>query len=378
MAWRGQAVAFGKPFIDFVHAFIDGLQVRVSPLIAACLSTSNLARPAGRLLTSRAVWRLPGAAAALLLPALATQGALAQQPLPTPRIGILSPYAASGSSFQEDIRAGLTDLGYVEGTTVEFESRFADGQTDRLPALAGELVQLKVDVIVTTTAPAVRAAMQVTATIPIVIGGVDDAVAQGFVASLAEPGGNITGTSWLDAELSGKRLDLLKQALPEVSRIGVLREAIGGGASARAVMTAGQTLGVQVYILELRAPNELVDAFSEMTRMEVGALNVLPSPMIATEASRIVHLASQHRLPAIFPDRHFIEEGGLMSYGPRLPDMYRRAATYVDRILKGAKPAELPVEQPTVFELVVSLRSARLLGLSLSESILVRADEVIE
>jgi len=378
MARRGRAVAAGRPIEDIAHAFVGGPPVQVSPLFAAFLSTSSLARLIQRLLTPKAAWRLPGTAAALLLLALATESALAQQGPRTPRIGILSPYAASGSSFQEDIKAGLTDLGYVEGTTVEFDSIFADGQTDRLPALAAELVRLKVDVIVTTTAPAVRAAMQVTATIPIVIGGVDDAVEQGFVASLAKPDGNVTGTSWLDAELSGKRLDLLKQALPEVSRIGVLREAIGGGASARAVMTAGQTLGVQVYLLELRAPNELVDAFSEMTRMEVGALNVLPSPMIATEASQIVHLASQHQLPAIFPDRHFVEEGGLMSYGPSLPDMYRRTATYVDRILEGARPAELPVEQPTVFELVVSLRSAKLLGLSLSESILVRADEVIE
>ena len=200
-----------------------------------------------------------------------------------------------------------------------------------------ELVQLKVDVIVTTTVPAVRAAKQATTVIPIVIGGVDDAVEQGFVTSLAKPGGNITGTSWLNAELSGKRLDLLKQALPAITRIGVLREAVGGGASARAVMIAAQSLGVQAYILELRAPNELDDAFSDLVRMEVGGLNVLQSPMITSETSRIAYLASHHRLPAIFPDRRFIEAGGLMSYGPNLPTMYRRAATYVDRILKGAK-----------------------------------------
>ena len=319
----------------------------------------------------------PVAVASLML-GLTIQCAPAQEVPRTPRVGILSPYAADGSSFQDDVKRGLIDLGYVEGESIKFESIFADGRTDQLSALASELVQRKVDVIVTTTAPAVRAATQATAVIPIVIGGVDDAVEQGFVASLAKPGGNTTGTSWLDAELSGKRLDLLKQALPEILRIAALREAVGGGASARAVMLAAQSLGMQVYLWELRAPNELADVFSDMARMQVGGLNVLQSPMITSETTRIVRLASQYRVPAIFPDRRFIEAGGLMSYGPNLPSMYRRAATYVDRILKGAKPAELPVEQPTSFELVVSLRTARLLGLSLSESILVRADEVIE
>jgi len=302
----------------------------------------------------------------------------AQEFAATRRVGILSPYAASGSSFQDDVKRGLADLGYIEGKTITFELRFADGQTDRLPELARVLAGLKVDVIVTTTAPAVRAAMQATTTIPIVIGAVDDAVEQGFVASLAKPGGNVTGTSWLNAELAGKRLDFLKQAFPNLTRVGILREAVGGGASARAVMIAAQRLGMQAHILELRAPNELDDAFSELARIRVGALNVLDSPMITTETSRIADLASRYRLAAIFPNRRFIEAGGLMSYGPSLPTMYRRAATYVDRILRGAKPAELPVEQPTIFELVVSLRAAKLMGLSLSETILVRADEVIE
>jgi putative ABC transport system substrate-binding protein len=302
----------------------------------------------------------------------------AQESSRLPRVGILSPYAAEVSSFEDDVKRGLTDLGYVEGQSIVFETIFADGRTDQLPALASELVERKVDIMVTTTAPAVRAAKQATSDIPIVIGGVDDAVEQGFVASLAKPGGNITGTSWLNAELSGKRLDILKQAFPEASRIGVLREAVGGGASARAVMLAAQSLGVQVYLWELRAPDELPDVFSDMARMEVVALNVLQSPMITSEATRIVRLASQDRLAAIYPDRRFIEVGGLMSYGPSLPSMYRRAATYVDRILKGAKPAEMPVEQPTLFELVVSLRTATLQGLSISETILVRADEVIE
>ncbi|MFL6933926.1 MAG: ABC transporter substrate-binding protein [Xanthobacteraceae bacterium] len=338
----------------------------------------DVSRQAGHSTALTRVGGLLRIATALLLFGVTEQAALAQQASQVPRIGILSPYAASGSSFQDDIKRGLTDLGYVEGTTVVYESRFGDGRTDQLPALAADLVRLKVDVIVTTTASAVRAAMQVTATIPIVIGGVDDAVEQGFVASLANPGGNVTGSSWLNVELSGKRLEILKQALPGLSRVAVLREAVGAGATARAVMTAAQGLGVQAIILEVRAPNELDDAFSEMRRIGVGALSVLESPMITTEASRIAYLSLLHRIPAIFPDRRFLEAGGLMSYGPSLPRMYRRAATYVDRILKGAKPAELPVEQPTVFGLAVNQRAARLLGVSLSETILVRADEVIE
>ena len=338
----------------------------------------DASRQAGHLTALTRVRSLLRIATALLLFGLAERGALAQQASQVARIGILSPYAASGSSFQDDVKRGLTDLGYVEGTTVIYESRFGNGRTDQLPALATDLVRLKADVIVTTTASAVRAAMQATPTIPIVVGGVDDAVEQGFVASLANPGGNVTGSSWLNVELSGKRLEILKQALPGLSRVAVLREAVGAGATARAVMIAAQGLGVQASILEVRAPNELDDAFSEMRRIGVGALSVLESPMITTEASRIAYLSLLHRIPAIFPDRRFLEAGGLMSYGPSLPRMYRRAATYVDRILKGAKPAELPVEQPTVFGLAVNQRAARLLGLSLSETILVRADEVIE
>ena len=333
---------------------------------------------AGRSTASRRAAGLRWAVTTLLLLDLTAQAALAQQASQVPRVGILSPYVVSASSFQDDVKRGLTDLGYVEGATVLYETRFADGRTDRLPALATDLVRLKVDVIVTTTAPAVRAAMQATTAIPIVIGGVDDAVEQGFVASLAKPGGNVTGTSWLNVELSAKRLDLLKQALPGLSRIALLREAVGAAAMASAAMTAAQALGLQVYILDVRAPNELDDAFSEMSRIGVGALSVLESPMITAEGSRIADLALRHRIPAIFSDRRFLEAGGLMSYGPSFPRMYRQAATYIDRIIKGAKPAELPVEQPTLFALVVSQRSARFLGLSLSEVILVQADEIVE
>ena len=321
------------------------------------------------------IWRL---AIALLLLGVTAQAGRARQASQMARIGILSPYAASASSFQEYVKGGLADLGYIEGRTVAYVSRFADGRTDQLPALAADLVQLNVDVIVTATAPAVRAAMQATTAIPILISDVDDAVEQGFVASLAKPGGNVTGTSWLNAELSGKRLDVLKQALPGVSRIAVLREAVGSGATGRALMAAAERLGVHVSLMELRTPSELDDVFSEMKRTGVGAVYVLQSPMMMTEASRIADLASRHRIPAVFPDRRFLDAGGLMSYGPSLPSMYLRAAAYLDRILKGANPAELPVEQPTVFELVINLRAAKALGLDLPPSLLARADEVIE
>src|SRR6516165_2490535 len=318
------------------------------------------------------------AAVILLALDVAVRSAVAQPASHVPRVGVLSPYAVTGSSFQDDVKRGLADLGYVEGATVTYEAKFADGRTDRLPILANDLVQLKVNVIVTTTAPAVRAAMGATAAIPIVMGGVDDAVEQGFVASLAKPGGNVTGASWLNVQLTAKRLDLLKQALPGLSRVAVLREAIGAGVTARAVMLAAQTLNLQVFILEVRASNELDDAFSEMTRIGVGALSVLESPLMVAESKRVADLALQHRIPAIFPERRFLAAGGLISYGPSLPTTYRQAANYIDRILKGAKPGDLPVEQPTQFVLVVNQRCAKLLGLSLPEAILLRADDIIE
>jgi putative tryptophan/tyrosine transport system substrate-binding protein len=346
--------------------------------VEACASKKSFFQPAFALVRSRSSALSSVAVVVLLFLTLIAPPALPQQSSRVPRVGILSPYTASGSSFQDDIKRGLIDLGHLEGKTVEFKSRFADGRTDQLARLAMELVELKMDVIVTTTAPAVRAAKQATSTVPIVMGEVDDAVEQGFIASLARPGGNVTGTSWLNAELSGKRLDLLKQALPGLSRVGVLREAVAGGASSHAIMTAARALGVQVYIWELRLPNELDDVFSDMVRNRVDALSVLQSPMIATETSRIVQLAAQQRLLAIFPDRPFIEAGGLMSYGPSLPTMYRRAASYVDRILKGAKPSQLPVEQPTAFELVINLKTAKALGLEITPMLLARADEVIE
>jgi putative ABC transport system substrate-binding protein len=292
-----------------------------------------------------------------------------------PRVGLLSP---SADFFLITFRQGLRELNYIEGRNISLEYRSAEGRANRLFDLAAELVHLKVNVMVTITSPGVRAAKQATTTIPIVMVGVDDAVEQGFVASLARPGGNITGTSWLNPELSGKRLELLKETFPKVSRVAVLREAVGGASSLRATMEAARVLGVHLQILELRDPNELDSAFAAMTRERVGALDVLPGLMITGYMRQIVDLAAKARLPVIFPDGQFVESGGLISYGPSVPDLYRRAATYVDKILKGAKPADLPVEQPTTFELVINLKTAKQIGLTIPPNVLARADKVIK
>jgi putative ABC transport system substrate-binding protein len=292
-----------------------------------------------------------------------------------PRVGLLSP---SADFFLITFRQGLRELNYIEGRNISLEYRSAEGRANRLFDLAAELVHLKVNVMVTITSPGVRAAKQATTTIPIVMVGVDDAVEQGFVASLARPGGNITGTSWLNPELSGKRLELLKETFPKVSRVAVLREAVGGASSLRATMEAARVLGVHLQILELRDPNELDSAFAAMTRERVGALDVLPGLMITGYMRQIVDLAAKARLPVIFPDGQFVESGGLMSYGPSVPDLYRCAATYVDKILKGAKPADLPVEQPTTFELVINLKTAKQSGLTIPPNVLARADKVIK
>jgi putative ABC transport system substrate-binding protein len=288
-----------------------------------------------------------------------------------PRVGVLSP---SADFFLNAFRQGLRELNYVEGRNISLEYRSAEGRANRLFDLAAELVRLKVHVMVAITSLGVRAAKQATSTIPI---GVDDAVEQGFVASLARPGGNITGISTLNPELSGKRLELLKEAFPKVSRVAVLREAVGGASSLRATIEAARVLGVHLQILELRDPNELDSAFAAMTRERAGALDVLPGLMITGYMRQIVDLAGKARLPVIFPDGHFVESGGLMSYGPSLSEMYRLAATYVDKILKGAKPADLPVEQPVKFELIINLKTAKQIGLTIPPNVLARADRVI-
>ena len=300
----------------------------------------------------------------------------AQRTSKLPRVGVLSPFMSASDPFLGAFRQGLRELGYVEGQNVILEYRSSEGTGDRLPGLAAELTRLRVDVIVTTTSLGAQAAKQATTTTPIVLGGVDDAVEQGFVASLARPGGNVTGASWLNTELSAKRLEFLKEALPKVTHVAVLREAVGGAASLRATEGAARSLGVRLRVIELRDPNELLSAFAAIINERVGALMLLQDPMLVSQQRQILELAAKHRLPAIFSDGALVEAGGLMSYGPKLADFHRRAAVFVDKILKGARPGDLPVEQPTQFELRVNLRTAKALHLSLPQSILVRADVI--
>ena len=294
------------------------------------------------------------------------------------RIGILSPFSSAADPFSRTFRQSLRELGYVEGADVTFEYRSSEGMTDRLTDLAKELVRLEIEVMVTTTSPAVQAARQSSDTIPIVVGGVDDAVGQGFVASLARPGGNVTGTSWLNTELSAKRLELLKETLPGVSRVAILREAVGGATSLRAAEAAARTLGVRLQIIEIRDLSEFESAFAAIARARSGAVLVIQGPMMTSAGMEIVGLTRKARLPASFSERRFATAGGLMSYGPKLEDLYRKAAAYTDRILKGAKPGDLPVEQPTRFELVINLKTARALGLTVPQSVLLRADSLLQ
>ena len=302
----------------------------------------------------------------------------AQQGAKVPRIGFLSPSAPSFPS--EAFRRGLRDLGYVENQNIVIEYRWAEGQYDRLPDFAAELVRLKVDVIVAVVTQASLAAKNATRTIPIVMVGVSDPVGSGLVATLARPGANITGTSSMTAEVVGKSLELLKEAVPKVSRVAVLwnpANPVFQAQMLRETEVAARALGVQLQILEARGPDELERAFAAMTRERASALLVLGDPTFFLHRARIADLAAKSRLPAMYGFKEFVDAGGLMAYGAHLPDLFRRAATYVDKILKGAKPADLPVEQPTHFELVISLKTAKALGLTIPQSVLIRADQVI-
>ena len=301
----------------------------------------------------------------------------AQRPATTPTIGVLSPFIDSDDPFRGAFERRLKDLGYVPGRDIRLEYRPAQGVADRLPRLAQELVALNVDTIVTTSALGAQAAKHATATIPIIIAGVDDAVEQGFVSSLARPGANITGISWLNTALSAKRVQLLKQVLPATTRIGYLREAVAAASSLGAIEAASRSLGMRVVVIELRGSDEIDSAFSAMVAEGARALIVDQGPILNAREPQLVALAARHRLPTIFANRRAVEAGALMSYGPNLVALYARAADYVQRILKGAKPGSLPVEQPTSFELVVNLRTARTLGVSIPQSVLVGADDVI-
>ena len=310
--------------------------------------------------------------------------ASAQQAAKVPRIGYLVTSLAARPHQQEAFRQGLRDLGYVEGRNVVIEYRDAEGKFERLPALAAELVALKVDVIVTTGGtPTALAAKQATKTLPIVFAVAADPVGSGLVTSLARPGGNITGLSNLSPELVGKRLEQLTQAVPGVSRVVVLwQPGVLGERTEQDLLkgaeVAARALGVRLQVVEARGPADFDKAFSAMTRKRVGALTLLTSTMFFNERQRLVDLAAKNRLPAVYPAREFVDAGGLMAYGANIPDMVRRAATYVDKILKGAKPGDLPVEQPTKFELVINVKTAKALGLTIPPSLLQRADEVIQ
>jgi putative ABC transport system substrate-binding protein len=320
----------------------------------------------------------------LLLGGLFSPSAAEAQQAAKARIGILTiNSAAAAPHLTEAFLQGLRDLGYVEGRTVAIEYRDAGGKVDRLPALAAELVALKVDVIMAGSTPLALAAKQATRTIPIVFIGSGDPVADGLVTSLARPGGNVTGLSSLTPERVGKCLELLTQAVPGVSRVAVLWQpgAVGERTekdTLKGAEVAARALGVRLQFVEARGPADIDRAFSDMTRARTGALAVWTTAMFVAERRRLVALAAKNRLPGVYTLREFVDAGGLMSYGHSQADLNRRAATYVDKILKGAKPADLPVEQPTKFDLVINLTTAKALGLTIPPSLLARADHVVE
>jgi putative ABC transport system substrate-binding protein len=305
----------------------------------------------------------------------------AQQPKKVPRIGFLSSRSADAeksrlAAFQQ----GLRGLGYEEGKNILIEQRYAEGNFDRLPELAAELVRLNVDVLVTTGTPAAHAAKDATKTIPIVIGNAGDPVGTGLVASLARPGGNITGLSVMAPELSANRLELLKEIVPRLSRVAVILNPANpvNPPQLKETQAASPASGVTVVSFEVRGPEDIDGAFSTIRKERAGALIVFADPVLNTHQTRITELAAKTRLPAVYSERGYVDAGGLMSYGTNFDDLYRHAAIYVDKILKGAKPADLPVEQPTKFELVINLKAAKQIGLTIPQSVLYRADKVIK
>jgi putative tryptophan/tyrosine transport system substrate-binding protein len=305
-----------------------------------------------------------------------------QQAEKVPRIGYLRVTSASDRPpLLDAFRQGLRELGWVEGQNIVIDYRFAEGRLDRLPDLAAELVRLKVDVIVSLGTQGVTAAKNATETIPIVMIAVRDPVGAGLIASLARPGGNVTGVSgYAGLETVAKQLELLKETVPKIRRVAILLNPTNAyhSLAMREVNVAAQTLGVQLQLLEARGPNEFEGAFAAMVKERVGALLVLSDVIFNSHASRLADLAARSRLPTAYAVRESVEAGGLMSYGPSFLELYRRSAAYVDKIVKGAKPADLPVEQPTKFELVINLKAAKALGLEVPPLLIAQADELIE
>jgi putative ABC transport system substrate-binding protein len=320
------------------------------------------------------------AIALLVLTLLVAPLAAGAQPAEkVPRIGYLMERPRL-TAFEEAFLQGLRSLGYVEGQNITIDYRFAEGRAERLPTLAAELVALKVNVIVSAGAPATLAAKRATTTIPIVMASSPNAVADGLVASLARPGGNVTGQSLFAAELSGKRLQILKEVIAGLSRVGVLYNAANPSnpPQFRDTETAAHALGLQVRAMEARIPDDLESTFADAAQWGAGAVVIVSDNTTITNRAQIASSAAKNRLATMFASRAYLEGGGLMSYGPNILDAFRRAAIYVDKILKGSKPADLPVEQPTKFELVINLRTAKALGLTIPQSVLLRADEVIQ
>jgi putative tryptophan/tyrosine transport system substrate-binding protein len=314
--------------------------------------------------------------------------ARAQQPIgrtgKMPRVGILMPGPAAHSAVTLDpFYRGLHELGYIVGQNLAIEQRNGDYKPDQFPALAAELVALKVDIIVAWSTPTARSAKQATNSIPIVAGVMADPVGDELVASLARPGGNVTGTTFLGPELVAKRLQLLRDVVPGLVRVAALLHPHAYGEHTMAnivkgIEDAARTLGMQLQLVPADRPDEITSAFSTMVQERSDAFIVMPSPMLFGEHQRIVQLAANSRLPGMYQAREFVDAGGLMSYGANLDDLFRRTATYVDKILKGAKPAELPVERPSKFELVINVKTARAMGLTVNRDILLVADELIE
>ena len=305
----------------------------------------------------------------------------AQQPAgKIPRIGYLTAAPLSGLAQQTDaFRQGLRALGYVEGKNIILKVRCSDGNSDALRELAVGLVQLKVDVIVSAGPGSTRPAKEATNTIPIVMAQDNDPVANGFVASLARPGGNITGLSTLSAQLSGKRLELLKEVLPRLSRVAVFDNSTAGNSQVRKeTEDAARALGLKLQYLDIRSSNDIATAFQEAKNGRADAVLMLPNPIHFSGRTRIATLAIKNRLPAIYGRPEYVDAGGLMNYGVSFSDLDRRAAIYVDKILKGAKPAELPVEQPTKFEFIINLKTAKQIGVTIPPNVLARADKVIK
>ena len=316
----------------------------------------------------------------------ATWSRVAHAQQPPSVIGLLLTGYANSPEIQADldaIRQGLNSLGYSEGRNIVFERRYADGAIDRLPTLAAELVRSKVNVIIALATPAGRAAQQATDTIPIVVSAMGDPVQDGLVASLSRPGKNVTGTTFLGPELVSKRLALLKELIPSISRVAVLSHpGAYGKETTTAMMTevadAARGLGVVLRHTEVNNAGEFERAFDEMTKGSADAMLEFPSPMFFVERKRMVDVAARYQLPAMYNAREFVQLGGLIAYGASILDLHRRAANYVDKILRGSKPADLPVEQPTKFELFISVKAAKELSLTVPPTLLARADEVIE